>query len=141
MKSLYVCEICEKQYEDAQGAIACEDQGQEKPDFQPGEFVTVSLPYGWYDGDPAWIMRSCPNDKCKDGQAYTFYHVVTAITYMNHGYHTAHKACYHLATKAMVSQSTGGWNFPDTHLRMTKVDNPPDLDVSDLIGKTFEHLL
>jgi hypothetical protein len=56
-KTVYICEICNGEYETRKEAMACERQVFPKPEYKKGALVTVQKYFGWFDGDPRWVLN------------------------------------------------------------------------------------
>lgn len=146
----YTCELCGKTYESRDRARECEQQGMPEQEFDVGDIVTVGDRYGWFDGDPAWVIdpesvanKNDPDDTTPAGEGQTgFYWVVTAIDQPK----GEHSWRYHLYTKAYDGQSgpKGGYTFINTHVPPERIDDPPETVVEDseeLIGQKATALI
>jgi len=146
MKTIYVCEICDREYDTEEEAMQCESQGLESPILPVGSFVlTHPIQYGrfgWFNGNKDWIIqapRGLHSKKDWDSTYYNFIYVITAVTY-NKERRKGHIPRYHLATRAMTKETGnhGGYTYPETHLKMIEFSPSIELDVSNLIGNTFK---
>lgn len=135
MKTIYICEGCEQKFDTAKAALACENREKPKVAFKVGDIVTVGKTFGWFDGDPEWIVNKrllgharaeaydkskCrhPGTNCFDTCCcYQFYYVVTAIDM------DGHRTRYHLRTKAMTGKQgyKGGWTYDVHHYTPKRV--------------------
>jgi hypothetical protein len=149
------CEVCQTRYASKADCLICEEQGF-KPEFKPGDIVTTSLCYGWFDGDPNWVAnRKEIDDKfaselrlvCPNGNSncfgpccgYVFYYVVTAVT-SKPG--QGHMPVYHVASWALKSGKSG-WTGR-CHRPIALASNVPAIVLEQslgLIGCKFSNLL
>lgn len=141
----YICEICNKEYDNLIDADICEKQGIEKSLFKVGDIVYVKAGYGWYDGDKRWIIN--PKEKIKKNPKHgncfgkcctmAFYYVITTI---DQDPSEPHRIRYHLYTNAMSGKEgyQEGYTRVDTHYTPELIKNPPKFVIRDskkLIGK------
>ena len=139
----YQCEICKTIYDEQADAESCEALGLDKAAFEVGDFVVTDGEtygrFGWYDGDPAWVIEKEEglHGPCK---CYSLIYVVTAITPSSNDW-DQHGLCYHLATKGMSGEQgyRQGYTSIKGHYGLHKVK--ADLDGSDLIGQEAFYLI
>lgn len=149
--AIYLCAVCGEAFYSSEEAQKCEAT-TEPLQAQVGQIVLLSRGYGWFDGKPEWVVQN--TGTFNGGKTHSFWYVVTAITkgrpgappQLLYGDYDAHRWTYHLATRAMVNQSTGGWTRPKGHYWFIRKDQrePPPIVVEEakmLIGKRFEDLL
>ncbi len=140
MKTLYMCEICNKQFDTPAKAQQCENIGLEQVPFEAGDYVTTHGEdygrFGWYDGDPDWVLKKphgLHSQKPYDGTYLSFIYIVTAVT--NRG----HRAIIHLRTKAMKDQYVSGWTsmtgHHTPHLFKTATEGAPTLGGTEFVGE------
>ena len=57
---LWACPICHNLYTYRTAAIVCGERGREVDDpvFEVGDLVTADHVFGWYDGDPEWVIEA-----------------------------------------------------------------------------------
>lgn len=144
--TLYVCEMCEREYRTAREAKACEALALSvKPAFKLGDIVLAKAGFGWYDGDRKWIANAEAVDprktgnpakrngsKCPNGDSncfgpcctFEFYYVVTHI---DDDDRSPHRPRYHLVTDAMngAKGHRAGYTFDSGHYLPKKVPHPP----------------
>ena len=148
MKTLqrYQCEICEEVYDTQAEAESCEAIGREEPVAKVGDFVITEMSFGrfgWFDGDPAWVIVRDKDFQMRPGKTYSVIYVVTAVD--NHDpfgrNNRKHELCYHLATKAMSGEKGygAGYTFIETHVGLHKIE--ANLDGTDLIGRLAKCLI
>src|SRR3972149_9199403 len=131
--TLFKCSICGLIFDNEQGALECEEQGEYRPEFSVGDFVTTDTDdygrFGWFDGDADWVMKK-PRGLHSDKQSFSLIYVVTAVEPRNH------MAIYHLGTKAMTRKSgyRFGWTIFNSHYHLYAVDLPIALDQDGLLG-------
>jgi hypothetical protein len=129
--TLYACEICDQEYETEEDARKCESRGRDEERFTIGDVVVLDrYPFGWYDGDRAWVENFDEVGKrlncatfCRSC-CYRFYYVVTAI---DRDDRDPHRVRYHLETKAMKDESgyRFGYTFNAGHHTPVKIPRPP----------------
>src|SRR3989304_3767181 len=80
--TLFKCSICGLIFDNEQGALECEEQGEYRPEFSVGDFVTTDTDdygrFGWFDGDSDWVMKK-PRGLHSDKQSFSLIYVVTAV--------------------------------------------------------------
>jgi hypothetical protein len=137
IKTLFVCGICDAEYESKHEALECEAQGLPNYVVGVGDIVLGAAGFTWFDGDKKWIANpnvrlkttgaQCPNgDSNCFGECctYQFYYVVTALDVDPD---SGHSARYHLATQAMIGDTgyRSGYTFNKGHIAPKKVNDPP----------------
>lgn len=152
VRAVYICEGCDKSYEELEEAQRCERQDPGQGLVQVGDIVRAKGGFGSFDGDKRWVIQptvglfayrdgKCPlNDtNCfAECCTYSFYYVVTAIDIYQH------RMRYHLTTRAMKKGYRGGYTFNRHHHTPVRVESPSDFLVRSgrgLIGQTWEWLL
>lgn len=133
-----------------------------------GDIVSVNSGYGWFDGDPLWVIKPTAQDipkdwpseapiksiptrkRCPRGDSncfsecctYTFLYVVTDIRMSEHRWK------YSVVTKAMGGGHAhafwGGWTRPVTHYTPKVMANPPPEVVAgskEFLGQVMRNLL
>lgn len=115
---VYLCPVCGTGYVNKLQAIACRDSTPE-PVAKPGDMLLLQLGYGWYDGDPAWVIEN-GGYKFHNQPTHAFWFVVTSIdSYARPkplvGDREAHEWRYTVASKALQGLDCGRWTRPRTH--------------------------
>jgi hypothetical protein len=155
--TLYVCDICEQEYQTEEDAKKCESRGRERELVAVGDIVRAKGGFGWFNGDRAWVMnydaldgksrsKPCPNrDTNCFGHCctFTFYYVVTAI---DRDEKDPHRNRYHLETKAMTGSEgyRAGYTYNEGHFIPIRIPRPPaavESSAKALIGNKAKHLL
>lgn len=100
-------------YETEKNARACEAQPF-TPKFHVGDIVIAGEGrYGWYDGDPHWVIEEKKYSDEPSQDRFTLLYIVTAIMNkpgVRDGYH---EVAYCLATLAMDAETgySSGWTM------------------------------
>ena len=140
MKRLYQCLICDSVYDDVATATACEAAGVDEPVAAVGQLVVTDSDtygrFGWYDGDPDWVIKKPRGLHCREDWDDNYYSLVYVVTHIDH---VGHRTRYHLETKAMRSQYRAGYTFNEGHWKPKVFSG--SLDGSDLIGNTASGLV
>jgi hypothetical protein len=127
-KLYFACDICDAEYDNEAGALACEARGKPNLIVAVGDIVFGSAGFGWFDGDKKWVSnptvslkRKCPkgDGNCFDDCCtYRFYYVVSAIDVDPED---SHRPRYHLITGAMLKDYRVGYTFNTGHVTPRKV--------------------
>lgn len=139
----YQCGICKTIYDEQADAEKCEAQGLEKAEFELGDLVVTETSFGrfgWFDGDPAWVIKRGKDFRGRSGETYSLIYVITAITPSSDDWNL-HRLCYHLVTKGMSGEQgyQQGYTLIEGHRGLCKVE--ANLDGSDLIGQEASYLI
>ena len=161
----YQCPICDEIHSTIEKAEKCIAQGIPEPIVEVGDIVELRYGFGWFEGKEEWVINpeigeqgdkidlvkknhiDVPGDRQTNcfGSCCTmgFYYVVTKIELDKE---RGHILKYHIYTKAMTGNKgyREGYTYADTHVKPTKVENPPEFvveDSKDLIGKEARWLL
>lgn len=136
---IYKCEICGREDKDITVIEACEAQTIDTPLMAEIGDIVITETYGrfgWFDGDSDWVIER-GKDPTWQKMMVSLIYVVTDIKVVNH------RRRYYVATKAMTGTDgyRGGFTHDSGHDKLTKLENPPELDFEDLIGIRIENLL
>lgn len=137
MKTLtkYQCERCGTKYNNAEDARICEEFAVDLV-AQPGDIVITGYPgyehrFGWFNGDESWVA-----DHDEKNKLYSFYFVVSAITYQPECHHEEGRCVdnnplYHCFTRAVRTSGNdankcnwinkAGWTRTRGHYPLRKV--------------------
>lgn len=125
---IFGCPLCPKVYTTRAEATACIARGEEEVFCEVGDFVTEAYDesgrYGWFDGDPEWVVTIKEPGVGARGE-YNFIYIVTLITADRDD--GLHRKLVHVATMGYVNSNEkgkkfrGGWTSRG-HIRMKKLD-------------------
>lgn len=151
----YKCPTCGHLYETQEAVEYCYNSTGEQ-EFSVGDVVVIERGYGWYDGDPAWVLDR-EGYEFHGEKTYRMYYVVTAVDLDLHpnSYQEVgpckekvrgHRLRYHVASRAWNGKDGYyiGWNVTGgTHFHMMrttlKAANLPGAEA--LLGRKTSHLL
>lgn len=154
----FICDVCGRVHPSLRAAEVCGGAWQE-PKHAVGDIVVMEFGYGWFDGDPDWVLQNRGYAGNSDVKTHAFWVVVTDITAKDerhvslNGEPDAHKFIYHVATLGLKNgmELYGGWTTPDTHkalgawsdTSLNKLEPPPSVvkAAKALVGKRFDRLL
>lgn len=106
-KPVFFCPVCSGMYSTTNEARACA-VSTPKPTRAVGDLILLAPRYGWFDGDPAWVVKNTGED-FNGTPMLAFWYAVTAINTDD-----SHQVRYHLRSLALKSQGTG-WTTEHGH--------------------------
>lgn len=149
LRAVYLCRVCGKGHFLKREAQACE-ASTEKPRAKVGDLVLIQKGFGWYDGDPAWVVEH-GGYEFHGQKTHAFWYIVTSLQPVHRarpliGEPDCHVPVYHLWTGALQRQETSGWTRVKTHYWQWKEDKrkPPEglaQKGAHMLGKWSDRLL
>ena len=130
----YVCPTCKETYKYKVRAEICYNQKTEQS-FKVGDIVTIYGRFGWFDGDPLWVVnkpKGIIRNEVRPDSRMSFYYVVTSIK------HNGHRYQYHVETMAMEGSQgyRSGYTYDSGHIKLKLAD-----DVSNKVMKQSRKLI
>jgi hypothetical protein len=124
---VYFCPKCSRIYGSEGAARTCD--GSDRPaEFEVGQIVRIDVGYGWYDGDPKWLILNTGDHHGR--KTHDAFFVVTAVDYDRSDRWHAHDPRYWVKTLGIKNGNPtgmGGYTYPATHVKLHPVEQDPIL--------------